>query len=398
MSAASLAAALNACGASVRAQDEGGARADAVARDVAIGVDQSAPPSDVIAPQPDGSVSPPDATVRDTGVATDAGPSTPDASLTGNARGEWRMTEFRFNLNGNPASVTETNRAFPGDLLNRYRINGTLDVTDRSLAFAWGPLRNDHAYVNDPTVEIDEGYSLTAFYWNGALDDRAQRFVFGAISLDFAFDAPDVLRLSSTREGWVALFAREPRTALPIIPLRRMTGFAEFVSASTSDRFVAPRASLLWDLPGGSRTLENGSTAVTLGATRGTYALNVPDVPMMALAPLHGVTVAFAHIIIYDDVDGSRGFNSSMAGGAGPDIVRGVSPIGVAIRIGATPDSSFASSPFRLLKEGWQFVNVERNSEPRPAVLVPYAMGNPVSPDVPIAETAVRRRVLDLIP
>lgn len=388
---------LSACGASVRAQDDGGIRVDAVARDATVGVDQSSPPADSATP-PDGAVSMPDASASDTGVSSDSGPSTPDATVVGNARGEWRMTEFRFNLNGTPASVSETNRAFPGDLLNRYRINGTLDVTDRSLAFAWGPLRNDHAYVNDSTVEIDEGYSLTAFYWNGTLDDRAQRFVFGAISLDFAFESADVLRLSSPREGWIALFARDARTALPLAPVRRMTGFAEFVSASTSDRFTAPRAALLWDLTGGTNTLESGSVAVSLGATRGTYAFSMAEVPMLAFAGVHGVSIAFAHIVIYDDVDGSRTFNSSMTGGTGPDILRGVSPIGVAIRQGDSPTAGFATSPFRLLKNGWQFVNVERNSEPRPAVLIPYAMNNPVSPDVPIAETAVRRRVLDLIP
>jgi hypothetical protein len=124
----------------------------------------------------------------------------------------------------------------------------------------------------------------------------------------------------------------------------------------------------------------------------------LPSIPDNAFGLVGGNRVAFAHLVIYDDVDRSGAFNSSMAGGMGPDIVRGVSPIGVGVLLGGRPDPSFATSPFRLLKDGWQFVNVERNSDPRPAVLVPYAMSNPVRPDIPVSETAVRRRILDLVP
>jgi hypothetical protein len=87
-----------------------------------------------------------------------------------------------------------------------------------------------------------------------------------------------------------------------------------------------------------------------------------------------------------------------MVGGTGPDVPRGVSPIGVAVHMGGAADATFDASPFRLLKPGWQFVNVERNSDPRPAVLVPYSMTNPIRPDVPVSETPVRRRILDIIP
>lgn len=336
----------------------------------------------------------------DSGVSLDSGlPPLDGGTIRGDARGEWRMTTFRFNLNGVATQLTDTNRSLPGDPANRYRINGTVDITSNRLAFAWGVLRNDHAFVSDPMVDIDEGYSLTAFYWNGMLDDVGQRFITGAVSLDYSFDAPNVLRLSSSREGWTALFVRDPRTALPVLPGMAMDGTALQISASTSDPFVAPRVALLWDVAGSAELEETSSTPVAFsgGGVVATYRMIVPAVGMRSLRTVGGVTVAFAHIVIYDDVDRSTRFNSSMAGGTGPDILRGVSPIGVAVRTSGAPDASFQDSPFRLLKEGWQFVNVERNSEPRPAVLVPYAMSNPVRPDVPVSETAVRRRILDLL-
>ncbi|MFO0560525.1 MAG: hypothetical protein U0269_21095 [Polyangiales bacterium] len=394
---------LAACGASVRADQDGGSttpdgtapRTDATVRDTSVvPIDSGVAPRDGGAPVDTGV--PP----TDSGVSLDSGlPPLDGGTIRGDARGEWRMTTFRFNLNGVATQLTDTNRSLPGDPANRYRINGTVDITSNRLAFAWGVLRNDHAFVSDPMVDIDEGYSLTAFYWNGMLDDVGQRFITGAVSLDYAFDAPNVLRLSSSREGWTALFVRDPRTALPVLPGMAMDGTALQISASTSDPFVAPRVALLWDVAGSAELEETSSTPVAFsgGGVVATYRMIVPAVGMRSLRTVGGVTVAFAHIVIYDDVDRSTRFNSSMAGGTGPDILRGVSPIGVAVRTSGAPDASFQDSPFRLLKEGWQFVNVERNSEPRPAVLVPYAMSNPVRPDVPVSETAVRRRILDLL-
>jgi hypothetical protein len=393
---------LAACGASVRAEQDGGStatdvtspRMDATIRDGGV------PPIDSGMVGRDGGGSADSGVLIDTGVPTDSGlPPLDGGTIRGDARGEWRLTTFRFSLNGAPTQLTDTNRSLPGDPANRYRINGTVDITSNRLAFAWGVLRNDHAFISDPMVDIDEGYSLTAFYWNGMLDDVGQRFVTGAVSLDYSFDGPNVLRLSSSREGWTALFVRDTRTALPVLPGMLMDGSALQISASTSDPFVAPRVALLWDVAGSAELEESASTPVVFspGGVVATYRMIVPALAMRGLRTVGGVTVAFAHIVIYDDVDRSTRFNSSMAGGAGPDIVRGVSPIGVAVRTSGAPDATFQDSPFRLLKEGWQFVNVERNSEPRPAVLIPYAMNNSVRPDVPVSETAVRRRILDLL-
>jgi hypothetical protein len=398
---------LTGCGASVRAESDGGSsvRDSSIVRGDASLIDRVDPPLDSgVITQPDATMGldvvfppPPDVVF----------PPPPDvmfppfeAGVRGDARGEWRMTTFRFNLNGTPAQLTDTNRTLSGDPVNRYRVNGTLDVTSNQLAFAWGVLRNDHAFVSDPSVEIDEGYSLTAFMWGGTLDDAAQRFVSGAVSLDFTFDSANVLRLSSARDGWTALFVREMRTAAALAPGQTLDGVALQISPPTSDAFVRPRVALLWDLPRGAAVAEAASSNVTFGAgnTAATYRMVLPSIPDNAFGIVGGARVAFAHLVIYDDVDRSGSFNSSMAGGTGPDIVRGVSPIGVGVRLGARPDPSFATSPFRLLKEGWQFVNVERNSDPRPAVLVPYAMSNPVRPDIPVSETAVRRRILDLVP
>lgn len=393
---------LAACGASVRAeQDSGSSRPDG-----------TVPRAD--AAQPDGGVVPFDTGVVvrdgggglidsgvliDTGVATDASVVPDSGTIRGEARGEWRMTTFRFNLNGIPTQLTDTNRSLPGDPANRYRINGTLDITSNRLAFAWGVLRNDHAFISDPSVDIDEGYSLTAFYWNGMLDAVGQRFVTGAVSLDYSFDAPNVLRLSSAREGWTALFVRDARTALPAMTNMVLDGSALQISPTTSDPFVAPRVALLWDVGGSAEVDEASSTPVVFspGGVVATYRMTVPSLSMRAIRPVGSTLVAFAHVVIYDDVDRSGRFNSSMAGGTGPDILRGVSPVGIGIRLVGPTDAMFEASPFRLLKEGWQFVNVERNSEPRPAVLIPYAMSNPVRPDVPVSETAVRRRILDLL-
>jgi hypothetical protein len=157
---------------------------------------------------------------------------------------------------------------------------------------------------------------------------------------------------------------------------------------------------LLWDLPGSARVAETSSSdlAFSGGGVLATYRMALPSIAPGAEAVVNGVRLAVAHIVVYDDVDRNGRFDSAMAGGTGPDIPRGVSPIGVAVHLGGTPDPMFDSTPFRLLKPGWQFVNVERNSDPRPAVLVPYAMANPIRPDVPVSETRVPRRILDLVP
>lgn len=393
------------CGASVRAQNgDGGNAMDGSRPDASPPLDArngpDATPVDIVTPPFDVPI----------GVDVPSRPDAtgPDVMISGDARGEWRLTTFRFDLMGAPAMLNDTNRTLPGDPINRYRVNGTLDIRDDRLAFAWAVLRNDHALISDPTVDIDEGYSATAFFWNGRLDSANRRFVTGAIALDFAFETPDILRLSSERDGWVALFRRELRTALPAMMTVRADGQALQISAGTSDPFVRARAALLWDLPGSAQTLETSSADLSFGGggVQATYVLELPGpassssgpVPFGAITTVAGVRVAWAHVIVYDDVDRNARFNSSMAGGSGPDIVRGVSPIAIAVRLDGTPDAMFDSTPFRLLKPGWQYVNVERNSDPRPAVLIPYAMNNPMRPDVPISETAVRRRILDLLP
>jgi hypothetical protein len=322
------------------------------------------------------------------------------SDVVGNARGEWRLTTFRFSLDGVPTQITDSNRSLPSDPTGRWRVNGTLDVRSDRLAFSWSVLRNDHALVSDATVDVDEGYSATAQYWNGSLDDRGNRFVVGAFSLDFSFVTPNILQLSSARDGWSALFAREPRVALPSSSSMTFEGQAQQISVATSDPFVRARAALLWDRPGSTTTIESSAADLSFGGggVQALYRMSIPAVPAGAEGMVDGVRVAFAHIVVYDDVDRSGTFNSSMVGGTGPDILRGVSPIGVAVRFSGTPSAMFDESPFRLLKEGWQFVNVERNSDPRPAVLIPYAMNNPLRPDVPISETPVRRRILDLLP
>jgi hypothetical protein len=400
------------CGASVRAQGGDGSVVDTGVRFDGSRPDVIAPPFD--APQPvDVPVVPVDVVIPpfDVPIGADVPRPpdviVPDVMINGDARGEWRLTTFRFNLMGAPAQLTDMNRSLPGDPVGRYRVNGTLDIRDDRLAFAWAVLRNDHALISDPTVDIDEGYSATAFFWNGRLDNMARRFTTGAIGLDFAFETPDILRLSSDREGWVALFRREPRTTYPVTMVTRIDGQGLQISAGTSDPFVRARAALLWDLPSTSVPFESISADLSFGGggVQATYVLDVPGpaiaagpIPTGAITIVNGVRVAWAHIVVYDDVDRSGRFNSSMAGGTGPDILRGVSPIGIGVRLDGTPDPMFDQTPFRLLKPGWQYVNVERNSDPRPAVLIPYAMNNPLRPDVPISETAVRRRILDLLP
>lgn len=386
------------CGASVRAQngDGGGSRPDGSLPDASSPTDARPPLFDVPTPPPVDVVLPP----IDVPPGADV-PNPPDVMIAGEARGEWRLTTFRFDLMGAPAQLNDTNRTLPGDPINRYRVNGTLDIRDDRLAFAWAVLRNDHAMISDPSVSIDEGYSATAFYWNGRLDSANRRFVTGAIGLDYAFETPDILRLSSEREGWVALFRRELRTALPAMTMR-FEGQALQISAGTSDPFVRARAGLLWDLPGGSQTIESSSADLSFGGggVQATYTLELPGpatsssgpVPFAALTTVNGVRVAWAHLVVYDDVDRSGRYTP------GSDVIRGVSPLGIAVRLDGTPDPMFDFTPFRLLKQGWQFVNVERNSEPRPAVLIPYAMTNPMRPDVPINDTPVRTRILDLLP
>jgi hypothetical protein len=357
------------------------------ALDARIGVDRVDPPLDRPVPPRD--------------AAEDrASPPPPPSDVVGNARGEWRLSTFRFSLMGAPTQITDVNRSLPSDPSGRWRVNGTLDVRSDRLAFSWAVLRNDHAYVSDPSLEVDEGYSATAFYWNGSLDDRNQRFVVGTFSLDFGFERENVLRMSSERDGWTAVFVREPRAAAPSGSAMTLEGFATQISASTSDRFVRPRVALLWDLPEGSRVLESAASDLAFGGggVAASFRMTLPSIPAGAVGVVDGVRVAFAHVLVYDDVDRNGVFDSTFEGGTGTDVVRGVSPIAIAANLGGTPGAAFDEGPFRLLKPGWQFVNVERNSDPRPAVLIPYTMNNPLRPDVPVSETRVSRRILNLVP
>ncbi|MDP3278123.1 MAG: hypothetical protein Q8Q09_23255 [Deltaproteobacteria bacterium] len=323
-----------------------------------------------------------------------------DAGVPGDPTGPWRMTLFRFSLLGNPTQISDTNRSIPADPMGRYRVNGTLDIRADRLALSWGILRNDHFFVSDPSVDLDQGYSGTAAYFSGRLDRDAQRFFVGAFSLDYVFDSPNVLSLRSEREGWSALFVRDMPTAAPLMPNVVFEGQALQIDPATSDPFVRPRVTLLWDVPGSAEFIESSAVDFNLGAGGGAalFRMSLPNVPAGAMGMIGGTTVAFAHICVYDDVDRNGRFGSSMVGGVGPDIPRGISPIGIAVRGSAAGTGTFSESPFRLLQSGWQFVNVERDSEPRPAVLVPYSNTNPVRPDVVINDTPVRRRILDLLP
>jgi hypothetical protein len=372
---------------SIRADASGtGLDARSAAGDGATGVDRVNPPADRTSPPSD--------------VLEERPSPPPPSDVPGDARGEWRLTTFRFSLMGAPTQITDVNRSLPSDPAGRWRINGILDVRSDRMALSWAILRNDHAFVSDPTVEIDEGYSATAFYWNGMLDDRNQRFVVGAFSLDFGFERENVLRLSSTRDGWTAVFVREPRLAAPSGSSMTLEGVATQVSVSTSDRFTQARVAVLWDLPAGARFLESSGAELAFsgGGVNASYRLVLPSIPAEAVGTAGGARVAFGQLVVYDDVDRNGRFDSALEGGMGPDIVRGVSPIALAANLGGTPTAAFDEGPFRLLKPGWQFVNVERNSDPRPAVLVPYAMTNPLRPDIPVSETRASRRILNLLP
>jgi hypothetical protein len=314
--------------------------------------------------------------------------------------GTWRLTSFRFIMMGSETVITDQNRSIPADPTGRYRVNGTLDVALDHVAFAWGVLRSDHFFVANPMIDVDNGYSGTAFYLDGTLDIATGRFSAGAFSLELFATSNNVVTLRSMRDGWVATFNRDPLQALPLGATMNFEGSAQQIAAEVSDPFVQPRVALLWDRPGSNDWIEtNGANFVFNAGVFGGYRMALTTVPPGAFGTVDGVRVAYAYITVYDDVDRNGMFNSSMVGGVGPDVPRGVSPIAIAVRDGAGVGGDvFAESPFRLLRIGWQFVNIERDSNPQPAVLVPYAMTNPVRPDVPVSETPQRRRFLDLLP
>ncbi len=318
-----------------------------------------------------------------------------DGSST-NFVGRWRLVSVDINAPGSTVHLTDTNMPIAGTMAVG-RANGQLTLEANRFALAYGVLANDHFLMRQDAATYAAAISAGGASAAGTLTGLTFAIAGGTASLTWTTNTDGTISNTDMSTGNVTTWARAAAPTATTALLAE--GMAARYRPATAMPLMRPRVALAWDNAGGpGRTMSNDAP-LTFGATGfATYSVNVASIPPAAIGDIGGTQIAIAYIVVYDDLDSSNSFTPSVGDGGAGDMLRGISPVGIAYRSMDPASAAFSVSSLRDIGPGYQFVDFHVDFSSRSIGVLPFDPTHVVAPDIVVDVGPVTVAFPDLVP
>jgi len=292
----------------------------------------------------------------------------PPTSLTG----RWRVV--RLDVAGASsgqrdfALVVSTKYPPPDGRRMSVGMNGMVYIRERSMSYSAAWITKEGRLDLWWEAGPDKGVLPTLMAWAGKGELKEAEGIF---RLD---DWPAQIVFQRNPDGtltfhipWTRTTATIERAAEPVP--RNGLRFSALVlrfddgEPPKPDPVSRPRATLLWERPGGG-AISTNDQPLSFGPGRefdgAPFEIDISGPPPeAALSSLHGVRFAVAHVVVYDDINHSNRFEHRLVGTPiGNDVVRGISNVAILWRGSEPGEQQSATDPLMDTWPGYELVTI----------------------------------------
>jgi hypothetical protein len=308
-------------------------------------------------------------------IPTQGGTPPSGASLTPQTEapsliGRWRV--MRLDVRGAPggqrdfALAVSTKYPPPDGRAMRIGMNGMAYIRERSMSYSDAWITEQGQLNLWWGAGPDKGVlpTLTGWAGKGSATEGAFRFTDWPGQIVFARNADGTVTFQIPWTRTTATIERAaeptPRSDLRVSALILRFDDGKSPAPEAMER---PRATLLWERPvSAALSTEDQPLSFRPGPQfeRASLEVNLPGPPPEpALSKVDGVRFAVAHVIVYDDVDGSAHFEHPLVGAtAARDRVRAISNVAILWRGPERWENEPAGDPFIDTWPGYELVTI----------------------------------------